>query len=114
MGYNGGYGLRSERKCKLLSDYLQDVVDNFFEPKEIPFEEVCHDGFKFGVYEDGNFYIDNGCYVGSPSESGGRPFLSEDECKDPNIEKWSAYQTDKEHLEEFIGFLRNCGGFQVW
>ena len=65
--------------------------------------------------KNGKFYIDYGSlYVGSADENGYRPFLNKEDSKDPNIQKWSAYQTDKEHIEEFILFLRNCGGFQVW
>lgn len=26
----------------------------------------------------------------------------------------SAYSTDREHVEEFIKFLRACGGFEIW
>ena len=25
-----------------------------------------------------------------------------------------AYSTSKSHLEEFINFLRHCGGFEIW
>ena len=113
MEFNDGYGLRSDRKCKLLSDYLQDVVDNFFKPELIPFEEECDDGFKFGVYGDDNFYIDFGEDVVSPPEEVHKLLLEKGEVTTPNLEEIS-YQTNKEHIEEFIGFLRNCGGFKVW
>jgi hypothetical protein len=113
MSENSGYGLRSERKCKLLSDYLQDFVDEISDPKEIPFEEECKDGFKWGVYENGQFYIDIGTYESCLDENTFN-FLSEDECKDPNIEKYSAYRTNKEHIQGFCDFLKDCGGFRVW
>ena len=94
MEYNDGYGLRSDRKCNLLSDYLQDVVNVFFEPSVIPFEHECPDDFKWGVSKGGEFYIDVGF---------------------PNIEgQHSPYRLGKEHLQGFCDFLRNCGGFQVW
>ena len=110
MEYNDGFGLRSDRKCNLLSDYLQDVVDNLFEPSEIPFEHKNNHGFKFGVDKDAKFYIDTGFYADKDGK-----FLSDEECKDPNIEgKYSPYRTNKEHIKGFIDFLRNCGGFQVW
>lgn len=116
MGHNQGDGLRSDRKCKLLAEWLEYYIERFFDPKVVPFEieSPQKDGVKFGVYGDGNFYIDVGYYVGIPNESGSRPFLSEEEGKDPNIEKESAYQTNKDHIQGFIDFLRNCGGFQVW
>ncbi len=115
MGENSGRGLRSERKCNLLSDYLKELVDAIFNERIIPFEVEVSDGIKIGVYKNGKFYIDYGSfYVGSAGENRYRPFLNKEDSKDPNIQKWSAYQTDKEHIEEFILFLRNCGGFQVW
>ncbi len=39
--------------------------------------------------------------------------LSKEEEKDPNIEKRTPYRTNKEHIQEFIGFLKSCGGFRV-
>lgn len=109
MGHNSGRGLRSQRKCDLLSDYLQEVVDNFFT--EIPFEEDCSNGFKYGVNKDGEFYIDYGhnLYVDKEGK-----FLSKEDYKDPNIEKFSPHRTNKEHLQKFCDFLKNCGGFEVW
>ena len=91
MNYNDGYGLRSERKCKLLSDYLQSVVDCFFEPSIIPYErEQPKQPFKWGVNKDGVFYIDVGCYADKEGK-----ILSKEESKDPNIEgKYSPYRTN--------------------
>ena len=111
MEYNDGKGLRSQRKCNLLSDYLQEITEPLFT--EFPFEEECSNGFKFGVYENGEFYIDIGTYESCLDENTFN-FLSEDECKDPNIEKYSAYRTNKEHIQGFCDFLKDCGGFRVW
>ena len=111
MEDNDGKGLRSQRKCNLLSDYLQEITEPLFT--EFPFEEECSDGFKFGVYENGEFYIDIGTYESCLDENTFN-FLSEDECKDPNIEKYSAYRTNKEHIQGFCDFLKDCGGFRVW
>jgi len=47
-------------------------------------------------------------YVGKDGK-----FLSKEEEKDPNIEKRTPYRTNKEHIQEFIGFLKSCGGFRV-
>jgi|TARA_B100000315_G_C14342828_1_gene480392 hypothetical protein len=107
MEYNDGKGLRSQRKCNLLSDYLQEITEPLFT--EFPFEEECSNGLKFGVDKDGEFYIDIGFYTDKEGK-----FLSEEECKDPNIEKQSSYRTTKEHIQEFCDFLKDCGGFRVW
>ena len=34
--------------------------------------------------------------------------------RDPDLQTVSAYQTDDDHLKEWIEFLRHCGGFEVW
>jgi hypothetical protein len=112
MGHNQGDGLRSDRKCKLLAEWLEYYIEELFDPKIVPFEieSPRKDLVKFGVYEDGNFYIDTGrCYVDKEGV-----FLSSEKGKDPNIEKLSSYQTNKDHIQGFVDFLRNCGGFQVW
>ena len=108
MEHNMGRGLRSERKCKLLSEYIQEMVDYFF--LGIPFEIPTSDNsLKWGVNEDKEFYIDVGRYVDTEGK-----FLSEEDEKDSNIEKTTPYRTNKEHLQEFCDFLKNCGGFEVW
>jgi len=105
MSHNSGHGLRSERKCKLLSEWLELFIEDLFDsPKEMEWFEN-----KIGVDKDGWFYIDYGYfYVGKDGK-----FLSKEEEKDPNIEKRTPYRTNKEHIQEFIGFLKNCGGFRV-
>ena len=112
MEFNDGKGLRSERKCKLLSDYIQEVVDYFFQKEVIPFEisPFPNESFKWGVNKDGELYIDYGdLYV----DKGGK-LIREKEVKDLNIEKISPHRIKKEHLQEFCDFLKNCGGFEVW
>ncbi len=87
MSHNQGDGLRSDRKCKLLAEWLEYYIEELFDPKIVPFEieSPRKDLVKFGVYEDGNFYIDTGrCYVDKEGV-----FLSSEKGKDPNIEKLS-------------------------
>jgi len=116
MEHNDGSGLRSERKCKLLSDYLQKLVDFLFHPKVVPHEYKMDDTFKLGVDDEGKFYLDFGENVGSPQELMHRELSKKGKVTFPEYLKDSKtpYITNKEHLQEFIGFLRNCGGFRVW
>ena len=42
-------------------------------------------------------------------------FVSEQElAANPDLETESAFEVDDDHLKEWIEFLRNCGGFEVW
>ena len=100
---------KSTSPMYLQGIFFQDLVEVFFEPSLIPHEIKMEDDFSVGVNKDGEFYIDVGWYADKEGK-----FLSEEECKDPNIEKQSPYTVTKEHLQEFSEFLKNCGGFKVW
>ncbi len=42
-------------------------------------------------------------------------FVSEKEiAENPSLRHRSAYRVRREHLQEWIVFLRHCGGFEVW
>lgn len=41
-------------------------------------------------------------------------FLRPDELADPNVRSYSPYHVTREHLAESVGFLKHCGGFEVW
>ena len=115
MSENSGAGLRSDRKCNLLANHLKYFVDETFS-KGVWHQHSPEVGSTIGVNEDNDFYIDfhNKMYVGSPDPvTGGCKFLTDEELKDPNVEKHSPYTVEKEDIEEFIVFLKNCGGFQV-
>jgi hypothetical protein len=44
----------------------------------------------------------------------GRFVSAEEQAAHPELETLSPYQTDDEHLKEWVTFLRHCGGFAVW
>ncbi len=44
----------------------------------------------------------------------GRFVSAEERAANPDLETRSAYSVSDEHLKEWIEFLRNCGGFEVW
>lgn len=44
----------------------------------------------------------------------GRFVSPEELANHPDLETMSPYQVDDPHLREWVGFLRHCGGFEVW
>ena len=42
-------------------------------------------------------------------------FMTEEEIiENPDLETYTPYEVEDEHLKEWIDFLRHCGGFEVW
>ena len=44
----------------------------------------------------------------------GRFVSPEEVARNPNLKTYSPYSICREHVKEWIGFLRHCGGFEVW
>lgn len=44
----------------------------------------------------------------------GRFVSPEELARQTDLDTVSPYQVDDEHLKEWVGFLRHCGGFEVW
>jgi hypothetical protein len=79
-GSNDGAGLHTQEQCNALADAIEWHIVDW--PKAHR-HEMPSDVM---VGPDGHFL--------KPGETGGA----------------SAYWTDKEHIEQFVTFLRNCGG----
>lgn len=92
MGFNDGKGLQDAESCNELANTLEDWVETNVTTKYQP------DGLA-GI-----------CDV---IKGTGRMATQAD--IEEGVEVESAYWTDKDHLLEFVSFLRECGeGFEVW
>jgi hypothetical protein len=87
MHYNQGAGVRSQSQCYALADALERIL-----------AETTHHAFTLdsdGMGVEG--VIEAALSASGWTFNGGCP-----------------YRIDREHVEEFIRFLRVCGGFEVW
>ena len=102
MAYNNGAGPQTgevaEEMADLISDWLlvEECSEHgmeYYEPRQelVRHSDIRVDALKF-LYGPGNKCVDED-YKGLTH---------------------SAYRIHKDHIKEFINFLRNCGGFQVW
>ncbi len=93
MGGNNGRGPESGEVCRILADRFTIWLEHHTE----------------------GYSLDIGCHIMSKeNEHGGHAFATTAQAEDPNVETESAHKVHDEHLQEFVIFLRNCGGFQVW
>lgn len=83
-GYNDGDGFKSQLECSNLADKLEDYLTK--NPKE-----------QIALESDMRVDPVTGSFLKRGSQDGE-----------------SAYTTSQEHVKEFITFLRNCGGFEIY
>lgn len=92
MSHNDGAGPQQQETCDKIADRLERWLTE--DPREVFFLE--HDSGILRVTPEGRF-------------------VSEEQlAEDPTLVTKSPYSVSREHLREFIGFLRSCGGFCVW
>ena len=89
MGYNDGHGLRAQRECDAMADALERLLVLSFPPK-----------------------------AGMAVDARTGHFIKEDSAR-KRLAKGdkavvSPYRVHESHALEFVGFLRACGGFQVF
>jgi hypothetical protein len=87
MEYNEGAGVRSQSQCYALADALERIL------AETTNTAFSLDSNVMGV----EALIESALSACGWSTDGGCP-----------------YQIHREHVEEFIRFLKTCGGFEVW
>lgn len=86
---NDGDGFKNQKDCNKLADLIDDFLKTFHgnRMQEKPVD-------RFMVNANGRFLRDDEI----------------DSC--PTAQ--SPYGINKEHIQEFVTFLRNCGGFKIW
>jgi hypothetical protein len=94
MSCNDGAGLETDSECQSLAWEIELHLNGKLEHID-------------------SFSIDCGILVEKePTEHGSHRFVPDGNPK--GVETMSAYQCSREHVMEFVTFLRNCGGFEVW
>lgn len=115
MGYNSGHGIKDQDTCNRVASYLEDMMEDMKE------QNITQFGFNMGSWttRDGGFlqltpeeedmldtqYSTDELITDLPVRLGTRK-----ETK----KIYPSYTTQVEHVEEFVQFLRHCGGFEVW
>lgn len=112
FGSNDGAGPEDQETCNKLADALQEILDANPNMNE----------------EDDRIFLVMGSWVGLDGSFIPSAKIDEIEVLLPEIGTimyssfiapdgtilQSAHSTSKRHLQEFINFLRECGGFSIW
>ena len=111
-GSNDGKGLRTQKQCDRLADALEELLGNDINLKENDDRVyLCLGAWvEFGT----------GQFIGSEREQSlneqypyGQILYSSVVTSNGDAVE-SAHSTSVGRIKEFITFLRNCGGFQIW
>ena len=92
MAYNDGAGPREQSTCTKIADRLEQWLHTDSRSK-----------FVIDREQTSLRVASNGCLVSCET-------LSEEEESNSK----SPYSVTRQEIEEFIEFLRDCGGFSVW
>jgi hypothetical protein len=111
-GSNDGAGLEDQDSCNDLADALQEILDG--NPNLAEEDDRIHVVMGSWVDLEGRFipsekleaFEDQLPKVGTIMYSS---FIAPD-----GTILQSAHSTSRWHLENFIAFLRECGGFEIW
>jgi hypothetical protein len=113
-GSNDGKGLRTQKQCDKLADALELLISNNYN------EYLTEDTDRIYIVMGSWCEAGNGKFISSETQH----FLNQqyeygDILYAPLVGAdgtliESAYGTSLGRLKQWITFLRNCGGFQIW
>jgi hypothetical protein len=113
-GSNDGKGLRTQKQCDKLADAMELFISDGLN------EHLTDDDSRIYIVMGGWCEAGTGKFIGAEKEHilnqqfeyGSLQYstiVTEDGMR---VE--SAHSTSLGRIKEFISFLRNCGGFQIW
>jgi len=111
-GSNDGKGLRTQKQCDRLADALEEYLDDSIHLKDNNDRiYLCLGSWcEFG---SGKF-IPNELQSSLNEQFPFGTVLYTSIVTSDGIAVESSHSTSVQRVKEFIKFLRNCGGFQIW
>ena len=115
ISHNSGYGLKDQEHCDKLANALNDMIEGM---KESNIERF---GFNMGMWnckEDTFLKLtkkeEDSLNIEFPRGQLITDFPIKLGTRKKSLEIYPSHITSVEHVEEFIQFLKHCGGFEVW
>lgn len=116
LHYNDGGGLRTQEECNKLANFLETYDEVYFST----WDSI---GLNTGWYRintvDKNGSINS--TTASPEVTAKLEailapdiFIKDGIIELDGLQYHTSHRTSREHLKEFIEFLRYCGGFEIW
>jgi hypothetical protein len=111
FGSNSGNGLKTQQECDLLANVMEDYIE---DNQSLNDSQTMYVNLGMWVADDNTFTIkehqENKLNRDYPVGS----ILYSSVITDEGNLVRPAWGTNVEHFKEFVRFLRNCGGFEIW
>jgi hypothetical protein len=118
MHYNSGAGLETQEECDKLADAIDAMIIGKFDGWE-------YIGVNYKMYArkvvdpegkifEENLYNNPELVQELEQHLGDDIFVRDGVFEYKGIEYNTAHATGLDHLEDFVAFLRECGGFEIW
>ena len=118
MHYNSGAGLETQEECDKLADAIDAIIIGKFDGWEyigvnykLYARKVVNSEGK--IFEE-NLYNNPELVQELEQHLGEDIFVKDGVFEYKDIEYNTAHATGLDHLEDFVAFLRECGGFEIW
>jgi hypothetical protein len=118
MHYNSGAGLETQEECDKLADAIDAMIIGKFDGWEyigvnykLYARKVVNSEGK--IFEE-NLYNNPELVQELEQHLGEDIFVKDGVFEYKDIEYNTAHATGLDHLEDFVAFLRECGGFEIW
>ena len=118
MHYNSGAGLETQEECNKLADAIDAMIIGKFDGWEyigvnykLYARKVVNSEGK--IFEE-NLYNNPELVQELEQHLGEDIFVKDGVFEYKDIEYNTAHATGLDHLEDFVAFLRECGGFEIW
>jgi len=118
MHYNSGAGLDTQEECDKLADAIDAMIIGKFDSwkyigvnyKMYARKVVSPEG---KIFEE-NLYNNPELIQELEQHLGDDIFVKDGEFEYNGINYITSHATELGHLEDFVAFLRECGGFEIW
>mgnify|MGYP003338590203 CR=1 FL=1 len=109
-GSNDGAGLKTQEECTRLAESLENIIGEFFDNTDTHILQLCTGMW---VTQEGMFLTDEEKEELNEQYPFGTILDKLVVTSKGNIAH-SAHSVQKEHVQYFISFLKECGGFEIW
>jgi len=109
-GSNDGAGLETQEECNELANALEELSSEFFDNQDVDELQICMGSW---TTLQGRF-VDSEIQENLNNEHEFGTILTSPIVVDGGTIVKSSHSVNKEHLQGFIAFLRECGGFEIW
>jgi hypothetical protein len=109
-GSNDGGGLHTQEECDKLADALQNIISSDLLNEEDDRIYLCLGGW---VNKDNQFLSEEESQLLNEQYEIGE-VLYGGVVTDSGDIVYTAHSCSKGHVDRFINFLRDCGGFEIW